>query len=49
MSEDILYKTQINNENLIFRYLKLEDINIKYFKLLSQLTVVNYENINEYI
>lgn len=48
MSEDILYKTQINNENVIFRYMKLEDININYFKLLSQLTVVNYENINEY-
>ena len=35
---------KVDDKLLIFRSLKLNDINIHYFKLLEQLTLVDYEN-----
>ena len=38
---------KIKDKNFIFRNLKLHDINHEYFKLLGQLTYVDYDEISD--
>ena len=43
MTKEVIY----NDKKFIFRYLNFNDINVNYFKLLNQLTVVDFDNITE--
>ena len=43
----MLKEININSKIFKFRFLNLSDININYFKLLSELTVIDLESISE--